>query len=167
MTDTNSSMTRRELLAASAGLAAATALPTADAQTVAPLPNMPTSSRELWQWVRTQPMLDNQSAYLDIASGGPTLRAAMASEYRAREAQSLGLANAAARWTAETNRLAQRCSAFLGCDPDELLFTRGAGEALGLAIAGLDLVPGDEIVTTTREHPAALSPPQRPRRASS
>jgi selenocysteine lyase/cysteine desulfurase len=157
MTDTNSSLTRRELLAASAGLAAATALPTADAQ-VAPVPNMPTSSRELWQWVRTQPMLDTQVAYLDVAGGGPTLRAAMASEYRAREAQSLGLANAATRWTEETKRLAARFAAFLGCDADEVLFTRGAGEALGLAIAGLDLAPGDEIVTTTREHPAALSP---------
>lgn len=157
MTDTNSSLTRRELLAASAGLAAATALPTADAQ-VAPVPNMPTSSRELWQWVRTQPMLDTQVAYLDVASGGPTLRAAMASEYRAREAQSLGLANAATRWTEETKRLAARFAAFLGCDADEVLFTRGAGEALGLAIAGLDLAPGDEIITTTREHPAALSP---------
>jgi len=158
MTDTNSSLTRRELLAASAGLAAATALPTAAAQTVTTVPNMPTSARELWQWVRTQPMLDNQIAYLDVASGGPTLRAAMASEYRAREIQSLGLADAAARWTAETNRLAQRFGAFLGCEPDEVLFTRGAGEALGLAIAGLDLAPGDEIITTTREHPAALSP---------
>jgi len=158
MTDTNSSLTRRDLLAASAGLAAATALPTADAQTVTTVPNMPTSARELWQWVRTQPMLDNQVAYLDVASGGPTLRAAMASEYRAREVQSLGLANAAERWTAETNRLAQRFGAFLGCEPDEVLFTRGAGEALGLAIAGLDLAPGDEIITTTREHPAALSP---------
>ena len=157
MTDTNSSLTRRELLAASAGLAAATALPTAAAQVV-PVPNMPTSSRELWQWVRTQPMLDTQIAYLDVASGGPTLRAAMASEYRAREAQSLGLASAAKRWTAETNRLAARFAAFLGCDADEVLFTRGAGEALGLAIAGLDLAPGDEIITTTREHPAALSP---------
>jgi len=158
MTDTNSLLTRRDLLAASAGLAAATALPTADAQTVTTVPNMPTSARELWQWVRTQPMLDNQVAYLDVASGGPTLRAAMASEYRAREVQSLGLANAAERWTAETNRLAQRFGAFLGCEPDEVLFTRGAGEALGLAIAGLDLAPGDEIITTTREHPAALSP---------
>jgi selenocysteine lyase/cysteine desulfurase len=157
MTDTNSSLTRRELLAASAGLAAATALPAADAQ-VAQVPNMPTSSRELWQWVRTQPMLDTQVAYLDVAGGGPTLRAAMASEYRAREAQSLGLASAAARWTEETNRLAARFAAFLGCDADEVLFTRGAGEALGLAIAGLDLAPGDEIVTTTREHPAALTP---------
>ena len=101
MTENNSSsLTRRELLAAGAGVAAAAALlQPAAAQTVAPVPIMPTSSRELWQWVRTQPMLDLQTAYLDVASGGPTLRAAMAAEYRAREVQSLGLANAAARWT--------------------------------------------------------------------
>jgi len=145
-------------LAAGAGLAAVSTLPSAAAQTVVPVPSMPTSSRELWQWVRTQPMLDTQVAYLDVASGGPTLRAAMAAEYRAREAQSLGLANAASRWTEESKRLAARFAAFLGCEPDEVQFTRGAGEALGLAIAGLDLAPGDEIITTTREHPAALSP---------
>jgi len=127
MTENNSSsLTRRELLAAGAGVAAAAALlQPAAAQTVAPVPIMPTSSRELWQWVRTQPMLDLQTAYLDVASGGPTLRAAMAAEYRAREVQSLGLANAAARWTEETNRLATRFAAFFGCEPDELLFTRG------------------------------------------
>jgi selenocysteine lyase/cysteine desulfurase len=154
MTD-NPSLTRRDLLTAGTGLAAAAALPSASAQSV---PNMPSSSRELWQWVRTQPMLDLQLAYLDVASGGPTLRAAMAAEYRAREVQTIGLADAAQRWTEESNRLATRFAAFLGCEPDEVQFTRGAGEALGQAIVGLDLAPGDEIVTTTREHPAALSP---------
>src|SRR6185436_18013844 len=78
MTENNSSsLTRRELLAAGAGVAAAAALlQPAAAQTVAPVPIMPTSSRELWQWVRTQPMLDLQTAYLDVASGGPTARGA-------------------------------------------------------------------------------------------
>ena len=159
MTENNSaSLTRRDLLTAGAGVAAAATLQPAAAQTVAPVPIMPTSTRELWQWVRTQPMLDLQAAYFDFAGGGPTLRAAMAAEYRAREIQSIGLASAAERWTAETNRLATRFAAFLGCDADEVQFTRGAGEALGLAIAGLDLAPGDEVITTTREHPAALSP---------
>jgi selenocysteine lyase/cysteine desulfurase len=159
MTESNSSsLSRRALLTAGAGVAAAAALPPVAAQTVAPVQIMPTSSRELWQWVRTQPMLDLQTSYLDVASGGPTLRAAMAAEYRAREVQSIGLANAAERWADETKRLASRFAAFLGCEPDELQFTRGAGEALGLAIAGLDLAAGDEVITTTREHPAALSP---------
>jgi selenocysteine lyase/cysteine desulfurase len=159
MTQNNSSsLSRRDLLAAGAGIAAAAALQPVAAQTVAPVQIMPTSSRELWQWVRTQPMLDLQTAYLDVASGGPTLRASMAAEYRAREVQSLGLAGAAERWAEETKRLATRFAAFLGCEPDELQFTRGAGEALGQAIAGLDLTAGDEVITTAREHPAALSP---------
>ena len=159
MTESNSSsLSRRALLTAGAGVAAAAALQPVAAQNVAPVQIMPTSSRELWQWVRTQPMLDLQSAYLDVASGGPTLRASMAAEYRAREVQSLGLANATERWADETTRLATRFATFLGCEADELQFTRGAGEALGQAIAGLDLAPGDEVITTTREHPAALSP---------
>jgi selenocysteine lyase/cysteine desulfurase len=158
MTQSHSSLSRRDVLTAGAGVAAAAALQPVAAQTVAPVQIMPTSSRELWQWVRTQPMLDLQASYLDAASGGPTLRASMAAEYRAREVQSLGLASAAERWTAETNRLATRFATFLGCEPDELQFTRGAGEALGQAIAGLDLAAGDEVITTTREHPAALSP---------
>ena len=159
MTESNSSsFSRRDLLTAGAGVAAAAALQPVAAQTVAPVQIMPTSSRELWLWVRTQPMLDPQTAYLDVASGGPTLRASMAAEYRAREVQSLGLANATERWADETKRLATRFAAFLGCEPDELQFTRGAGEALGQVIAGLDLAAGDEVITTTREHPAALSP---------
>ncbi len=155
MTDTNSPLTRRDLLIAGAGVAAAVAVSPAAGQS---LPNVPSSSRELWQWVRTQPMLDLQLAYLDVATGGPTLRAAMAAEYRAREVQSIGLAGAAGRWTEESNRLATRFAAFLGCEADEVQFTRGAGEALGLGVAGLDLAAGDEVITTTREHPAALSP---------
>jgi selenocysteine lyase/cysteine desulfurase len=46
----------------------------------------------------------------------------------------------------------------VGCDADEVQFTRGAGEALGLVANGLDLATGDEILTTNREHPAALAP---------
>jgi isopenicillin-N epimerase len=155
MTDSTPLLSRRDLIAAGAGAAALATLPGANAQ---PLPNMPSSSRELWQWVRTQPMLDAQLAYLDVASGGPTLRASMAAEYRAREIQSVGLAGAAGRWTEETNRLATRFATFLGCEADEVLFTRGAGEGLAQVAAGLDLAPGDEVITTTREHPAALSP---------
>jgi selenocysteine lyase/cysteine desulfurase len=162
MTDdiSNTSMplpvSRRELLSAAAGFAAVGAADLALAQNGA----IPPSSRELWQWVRTQPVLEPQIVYLDVASAGPTLRAAMASEYRAREAQSLGLATTSAvgYWSSETTRLATRIAAFVGCDPEELMLTRGAGEALSLVAGGLDLNAGDEILTTSREHPAALSP---------
>lgn len=149
------SMTRRQLLASSLGAAA---LATAD--TTLAQPEIPTASRELWQWVRTQPMLDGRIAWLNTASVGPTLRLSMASEYRARESQASELASFAGtdRWSFETTRLATRFAAFAGCDPHEVLFTHGAGEALSTVAGGLDLTSGDEVVTTTQEHPAALSP---------
>jgi selenocysteine lyase/cysteine desulfurase len=84
----------------------------------------------------------------------------MAAEYRARESQSLDLATPASadRWVLETNRLATRFAAFCGCDADEIVFTHGTGEALSSVAGGLDLVAGDEVVTTAQEHPASLSP---------
>jgi isopenicillin-N epimerase len=149
-------LNRRELLAATfASSAALTPLGTAIAQGTEP----PASSRELWQWVKTQPVLDAQVAYLDSASVAPTWRVCMAAEYRAREVQSLDITNAALedRWVAESTRLATRFAGFSGCDADEIVFTHGTGEALGSVANGLDLVAGDEIITTSQEHPAALS----------
>lgn len=162
-TDSDESLrlSRRELLARSLqtalGAAGLATFDTAHAQWGVELP---TSSRELWQWVRTQPVTDSRVAWLDTATGGPTLRGAMANEYRAREIQSAELASRLANgfWSTESQRLATRFAAFAGCDSDEILFTRGAGEGLSTVAAGLDLVSGDEVITTQQEHPAALSP---------
>jgi selenocysteine lyase/cysteine desulfurase len=148
-------MNRRDVLGAAAAFASLGAT-TSFAQNG----TVPSSSRELWQWVRTQPVLEPQFAYFDVASAGPTLRAAMASEYRARDAQSFSLATTSAPgyWSTETTRIATRIAGFLGCDPDEILFTHGAGEGLSQIAFGLDLNAGDEVLTTSREHPAALAP---------
>ena len=39
-----------------------------------------------------------------------------------------------------------------GCDPEELAITRNASEALQIAQLGIDLSPGDEVVTTTQDY---------------
>src|SRR5699024_7029016 len=90
----------------------------------------------------------------------PTLRVSMASEYRAREIQSNELPSFASgdRWNQETSRLATRFALFAGCDADEVAFTRGTGEGLSFVANGLDLASGDEVLTTSQEHPAALAP---------
>lgn len=158
--DTAPRLTRRELLATTlSGTLGAAALGNAGSPLAQPL-DLPTSSRELWLWTRTQPVSDARAAWLDAASAGPTLRVSMAAEYRAREIQSNELASFVGtdRWSQESSRLAARFAGFAGCDQDEIVFTRGAGEALGFVAAGLDLASGDEIITTTQEHPAALSP---------
>jgi isopenicillin-N epimerase len=39
-----------------------------------------------------------------------------------------------------------------GCDAEELAITRNASEALQIAQLGIDLAPGDEVVTTTQDY---------------
>src|SRR5436190_18491252 len=47
-------------------------------------------------------------------------------------------------------------AAEFGCDPEELAITRNASESLQIAQDGLDLRPGDEIVTTDHDYPRML-----------
>jgi selenocysteine lyase/cysteine desulfurase len=44
-----------------------------------------------------------------------------------------------------------------GCDPEELAITRNASEALEVVQLGLELKPGDEILTTTHDYPRMLT----------
>lgn len=155
----NGRLTRRNLLASSLMTSMAAAVFGGGEAAAQPLNNMPATSKELWQWFRTQPVLDLQRTYLDVASAGPTLRAAMAAEYRIRDSQSLNIATMTdEQWASESTRMATSFANFIGCGPEEILFTRGTGEALATVAFGLDLNAGDEVLTTNREHPAALSP---------
>ncbi len=43
-----------------------------------------------------------------------------------------------------------------GCDPAELALTRNATESLHIAQMGLDLRPGDEVITTDQDYPRML-----------
>lgn len=44
-----------------------------------------------------------------------------------------------------------------GCDPEELAITRNSSEALQIAQMGIDLKPGDEVVTTEQDYPRMLT----------
>ena len=50
----------------------------------------------------------------------------------------------------------QRLAAEFGCDPEELAITRNASEALEIAQLGLDLKPGEEVLTTNQDYPRML-----------
>src|ERR1044072_3200884 len=121
-------ITRRDLLASSLMTSMAAAALGGSEAVAQPLNNMPATSKELWQWFRTQPVLDLQRTYLDVAGAGPTLRAAMAAEYRIRDSQSLNIAGMTDdQWASESTRMATSFATFIGCDSDEILFTRGTG----------------------------------------
>jgi isopenicillin-N epimerase len=44
-----------------------------------------------------------------------------------------------------------------GCDAEEMAITRNASEALEICIFGIDLKPGDEILTTNQDYPRMLT----------
>jgi selenocysteine lyase/cysteine desulfurase len=44
-----------------------------------------------------------------------------------------------------------------GCDPEEIAITRNASEALEIAILGVDLQRGDEVLTTNQDYPRMLT----------
>jgi len=44
-----------------------------------------------------------------------------------------------------------------GCDREEIAITRNASESLEILLMGMDLKPGDEILTTTQDYPRMLT----------
>ena len=58
------------------------------------------------------------------------------------------VAGAGAQPGAGARRAGTRC----GCDAEEIAITRNASEALQIAQLGIDLKPGDEVVTTTQDY---------------
>jgi isopenicillin-N epimerase len=121
---------------------------------------VPSSSHALWDWVRAQLVLEPGLAWLDSASFGPTLRAALGQGFRSRERQSSDFeayATVASGPDAVRRRLTD-IATFLGTTADDLALTRGADEALAIVAQGLDLQPGDEVVTTAQDRDGAVYP---------
>jgi len=51
----------------------------------------------------------------------------------------------------------QRMARQFGCDAEELALTRNASEGLQTCQFGIDLAPGDEVLTTTQDYPRMLA----------
>jgi isopenicillin-N epimerase len=57
----------------------------------------------------------------------------------------------------EVEMVRQRLAREFGCDPEEIAITRNASEALETVQLGLDLKPGDEVITTDQDYPRMIS----------
>src|SRR5205085_7327433 len=51
----------------------------------------------------------------------------------------------------------RRLARLFGCDPEEIAITRNASEALEIVQLGMDLKPGDEVVTTNQDYPRMIA----------
>jgi selenocysteine lyase/cysteine desulfurase len=57
----------------------------------------------------------------------------------------------------ETEVIREDLAREFGCSPEELAITRNTSEGLHTVLLGLDLKPGDEVLTTTQDYPSMIS----------
>ena len=112
-----------------------------------------------WSKVRAQFAFEPNLIYLNNASLGVPPRSvtqAVAEGYRRLAANPAAAKLELADYLAGILRPA--VARLLGAEADEIAVTRGASESLYLIANGFDLAPGDEVLMTSQEHPAGLTP---------
>ena len=128
------------------------------AQAIQAAPGTATPSNEsYWLMVKRQFPLEDNLLYLNAANVCPASRGVLDRhlEYL-RDFQ----ANPSFQNRAKYEPLAERCrrkvATMLGASPDEIAFVRNTSEGSCTIVRGIDLKAGDEIVTTTHNHPSNL-----------
>jgi L-cysteine/cystine lyase len=100
-------------------------------------------------------------AYLNAGTLGPLSRATLtAMEERLRYDQELG--RGGKRWfesvIALRSAVREQLAELIGATPDRMALTSSTTDGCNIVLAGLELGPGDEVVTTDSEHPGLLLP---------
>jgi L-cysteine/cystine lyase len=108
-------------------------------------------------------------SYLNAGTEGPMPRRA-ADAARARIELEVADGRCGKRYFEGLMELAQRLRAgyaeVLGCDQGEVALTGSTTDGVNTVLSGLDLKPGDEILTSDEEHPGVLAPLGRARERS-
>ncbi|MBC7127837.1 MAG: cysteine desulfurase [Candidatus Methanosuratus sp.] len=102
------------------------------------------------------PFISPGRVYLDSASTSLTPEPVLAKmleyyrDYRANVGR--GIYVASRRATDEFEAAREKLARLINAKPGEIIFVRNTSEAMNLVASGLDLRPGDKVVTTIQEH---------------
>jgi L-cysteine/cystine lyase len=118
-------------------------------------------------WFREQFPVFERLAFMNAGSEGPIPRRA-AEAVQARLGEEMESGRGGRPYFMALIELAStlraRCAGLLGCDMDEVALTGSTTDGVNTVVSGLDLGPGDEIVTSDEEHPGLLAPLARAQR---
>ena len=114
---------------------------------------------ENWSKIRSHFILEKELVYMNNASlGMPPVEVVESVQKGYNSISKNPLSGKNQLQSIITNKVVPGLSKLFGTDEDEIVLTRNASEALFLQTNGLNLNPGDEVVVSTQEHPAALQP---------
>jgi selenocysteine lyase/cysteine desulfurase len=108
-------------------------------------------------WIPIQEAFDIDRSIINLNNGGahPAPRIAMNALHRYLDfANGAPTINSWGFIRPRKERLRQEIAALFGCSPEEIAITRNVTEALEIAELGIDLKPGDEVLTTTHDYPS-------------
>ena len=159
---------RRFLTTATAGLAGSLAFRGNLLAQLAKIPTLPDHSlfnrneESYWADMRKQFLIPEDEIYLNSGTVGsspaPVLRAIFEG-YTATEKMDQQDPEDYPIWGyAAWNEFRDPLAEFVGCKRDEIALLRNATEANSYIANGLDLKPGDEVLTTDQEHPGGIHP---------
>ncbi len=108
---------------------------------------------DFWSFVKDQFLLPPDRIYLNNGTLGPSPAVVVdaVAEHTRRVASTYPPG-------VDWKGLKASVGAFLGVDPEGLVFPRNTTEAMSFVALGLDLEPGEEILTTDHEHIGGLCP---------
>ncbi|MGN6361632.1 MAG: aminotransferase class V-fold PLP-dependent enzyme [Thermomicrobiales bacterium] len=99
--------------------------------------------------------------YLNTGTNGPLPRRAhdaiIAAATREFQAGRIG-GNTWEEIGATQDRARAALATLLGCAPEEIALTHNTTEGMNIALLGVDWQPGDEVITSSLEHPGGLYP---------
>jgi selenocysteine lyase/cysteine desulfurase len=113
---------------------------------------------DFWRDIQQAFTLDR--GIINLNNGGVSPSPRIVQEAMRRSLEFSNIAPARTMWAVlepEVEVVRQRLAADFGCDPEEMAITRNASESLENVQMGLDLKPGDEVLTTDQDYPRMIT----------
>ncbi len=109
-----------------------------------------TDDEKFWSFLRAQFPLTRERVYLNTGGLGASPYAVIdAVVSRMNELEKISeTGHSEQLWLS----IKQKAATLLGCDPEEIAYTRNATEGINIVCNGLPLKRGDEVITTMHEH---------------
>jgi len=156
-------MHRRTFLRTATGLAALKADSITRARAAAASidsrkPEEAARDEDFWREIQQAFTVDRN--IINLNNGGVSPSPKVVQDAMRRELEFSNLAPAYTMWTVlepEIESVRARLAASFGCDPEELAITRNASEALEIVQLGLNLKPGDEVLSTDQDYPRMIT----------